>query len=264
MIHLKPISILLAFAILVWGCYTKKSENKEGSLIQHKNTFEQVNKRNPKAEKIKTQKKEFKGDGYTITYQVIVEGNEVIKNRVHDALLKSLAPDSKYKNLEDFEKLLKAKKYSVKSDYCNNASRDFSSTIYQVGKVVSINNSEYTFDCGAHGNGYTEVQHFHLETGRPISLNDIFKNQKGLKDEVEKQFCADNKLEKNLDAYISAGYEGFADGFILAKNYFFDDNGISFFYNAYEVGPYTLPPFAVKVKYDKIKPFLHENNLLEM
>jgi hypothetical protein len=213
--------------------------------------------------KLKTEKREFKGDGYSFSYEVITEGGGSAKEKIQAHLTKSLAGDGhNYKNIEDFEQALKSKEYGVKSEYCENASREFNSHISMTGKVVSLTVNEYTFECGAHGNGYTSVKHFHLNTGKEITLEDILKDKKRFTNQVEKQFCADTKLEKNNSAYVNAGYEGFAGGFDLAKNYSFTKNGIIFIYNSYEVGPYTLPPFDVTVTYDKVKPYMKEDNPL--
>lgn len=263
--------ILIPFILVLVACGGSKKEQKDAkeSNAQNKNKTEENQQKdaekNPKSTKIKTKKREFKGDGYTITYEVITEGSDEIKQKVHTAILKGLVYENKkYKTLDDFEKELQSKKYKVKSADCPNASREFNASINQVGEVVGLNISDYSFECGAHGNGSTIGHHFHAQSGKEITLKDVFKNEKGLKDEAEKQFCADNKLERNNSAYANAGYDGFAGGFVLAKNYFFEKDGIRFFYNPYEAGPYTLPPFDVKVSYDKVKSYMIDGNPLGM
>lgn len=257
--------ILIPFILLFVACGRGKKEQKETNA-EHNNKTENQQKdaeNSKKNTKIKTEKREFKDDGYTIAYEIITEGGEEVKEKVHKALLKSLVfENKKYKTLDDFEKILKEKKYKVKSADCANASREFNATINQVGDIVGVSISDYSFECGAHGNGLTTAQHFHAQSGKEITLKDVFKDEKGVKNEVEKQFCADNKLEKNNGAYASAGYDGFAGGFFLAKNYSFEKDGIRFIYNSYEAGPYTLPPFDVKVSYDKVKSYMAENNPL--
>jgi len=252
-----------SFSLLV-ACGNSKKENKEENTSENEKK-EQKDAVNEKSVKLKTEKKEFKDDanGYNISYEVITEGNEAIKNKAHEVLLKELCGDDKdVKSLEGLEKKFKSKQYSVKSEYCENASKEFRGSFSQLGQVVSLSISQYDFQCGAHGFGSTACYHFNAQTGKEITLKDIVKDEKRFISEVEKQFCADNKLKKNPEAYVQAGYEGFAGGFALAKNYSFDKGGITFSYDPYEAGPYTLPPFDVKVSYDKIKPYLLENNPL--
>jgi hypothetical protein len=252
-----------SFSLLV-ACGNSKKENKEENTSENEKK-EQKDAVNEKSVKLKTEKKEFEDDanGYRISYEVITEGSEALKNNTHQILLKKLSGDYKdVKSLEDLEKKFKSKQYSVKSEYCENASQEFTGSFSQLGQVVSLSISQYDFQCGAHGLGSTTYYHFNAQTGKEITLNDVVKDVKGLTNEVEKQFCSDNKLKKNPEAYVQAGYDGFARGFALAKNYLFDKGGITFSYNPYEAGPYTLPPFDVKVSYDKIKPYLLENNPL--
>lgn len=256
-------TILFSSLFLLWACGGKKSAEKENKKeeTEQKDAKEKDSKTEKTTPKLKTEKREFKGEGYTFSYEIITEGNENLKNKVHAALLKVLA-EQDYKSIEEFEQALKNKQYSVISQECPNASREFKSNISQMGKIVSLNIVEYSFQCGAHGLGYNSVNHFHEETGKEITLKDIVKDQKRFTNQVEKQFCADNKLEKNPSAYVQAGYHGFASGFTLSENYSFNKNGITFIYNSYEAGPYTLPPFDVSVSYDKIKPYLNADNPL--
>ncbi len=258
--------ILIPFILLFVACGSGKKEEQQKTNAENNGNTENQQKdaESPKKSvKFKIEKKEFKGEGYSISYEVITEGSNEIKEKVHSALLKALIPENKkYKTLDDFEKTLMQKKYNVISADCPTASREFNATLNNVGEVVGLSVSEYIFECGAHGIGSTTTQHFHIQTGKEITLKDVFKDEKGLKNEVEKQFCKDNKLEKKNSAYVEAGYEGFAEGFVLAKNYLFGKDGISFIYNPYEAGPYTLPPFDVNVKYEKVKSYMKENNPL--
>lgn len=261
MMYLK--TILFYSLFLLWSCDGKKSAEKENKKEETEQKEAKEAKTEKTTTKLKTEKREFKGEGYTLSYEIIMEGSENLKNKVHAVLLKRLVSDN-YKSIEEFEKAVKNKEYSVKSEYCENASRDFNASIRQKGQVISLLVNEYTFECGAHGLGATTVAHFHAETGKEITLKDIIGNEKAIKNQAEEQFCADRKLEKKNEAYINAGYNGFAAGFFLAENYLFGKDDIIFMYNPYEAGPYTLPPFDVTVSYSKIKPYLNKDNLLEI
>lgn len=263
---MNTLKYILLCCVLLWvACDTNKNSTKDNEqntkdTVTTSGKGEKDSKSASVKSEIQTEKREFKGEGYTISYEVITKGSEVLKNKVHKVLLNALS--SEYKSIEDFENALKNKKYAIKSQDCENASREFQATFYQVGEVLDLNISEYSFECGAHGVGSTTVHHFHIESGKEITLEDVIKDKKRFTNQVEKQFCEDNKLNKNPEAYVSAGFENFAGGFFLAKNYLFDKNGITFIYNPYEAGPYTLPPFDVKVSYDKIKPYMLPDNPL--
>lgn len=256
--------IIIPFFLLFIACGNSKKEQKEANTSSKKAENQQKDaEQTQKKTKLKTEKREYKSNDYTISYEVITEGGDAVKGKIDAVLLKALVyQNDKYKNLEAFEKSLKNKQYKISSSDCPNASREFSATIGQVGEVISITINDYSFECGVHGNGSTKVSHFHIQSGKEVSLRELLKDEKRFTQEVEKQFCKDNKLEKNNTAYASAGYEGFSGGFFLAKNYSFENDGIRFIYNPYEAGPYTLPPFDVKVSYDKVKSYLTEKNPL--
>ena len=251
-IYMKHQILILLLCFFFWACNKKQnpSESKENDQVSHKNEAQ-----------IKIEKKDFKGDDFSLSYSILIEGSENLKAKIHPLLFSKILGEQ-YKSLNELENAIQNKSFKVSDEHCPNASWDFHSNISQLGSVVSLEMNESSFFCGAHPNSYSSVHHFHAISGDTITLNDIFIDLNKITELAENQFCTDNKLKKGNKFYLDAGYESFGNGFFLSKNYAFDKSGIVFIYNRYEAGPYTLPPFDVKISFEQLKPFLKPNNVL--
>lgn len=65
-------------------------------------------------------------------------------------------------------------------------------------------------------------------------------------------FREQNGIEEG-ETLEDAGYEFGDEGFYLNDNFSFKGNTLDFFYNPYEVGPYSLPASQVEIPLDEIK-----------
>jgi hypothetical protein len=126
---------------------------------------------------------------------------------------------------------------------------------------ISVNDEYYTG--GAHGGSGTSFINFNAATGIVIVLDDILKP--GYEADLSKAGERAFKRARNLtdDAYLpDEGFEFEGGFFYLNENYGFRPEGIVFFYNIYEIGPYVLGPTEILIPYDEIKEWLIEDNLI--
>lgn len=99
---------------------------------------------------------------------------------------------------------------------------------------------------------------FDLDSGEQIYQNDIFDNSQ------ESRQAVGNKLHEELvkfagneeDIFVEAGSE------LLNGNFVFDDKGLTYFYQPYEVGPYMLGEPEVFIPKEWIKPYLKTDGVL--
>lgn len=144
---------------------------------------------------------------------------------------------------------------------CDRAENQNSVNLYEAFGVVSLTNSEVGYFCGAHGaESYTAVT-FDITTGKELDLADLFKPG------FEQAFCAlgEQKMREwttDGQTLAEAGYDGFADGVKLAKNWYIDPSGIAFVYNRYEAGPWVMPPPDFSLTFDEIRGYIRSDGPL--
>lgn len=116
--------------------------------------------------------------------------------------------------------------------------------------TISLEFFEYSFMGGAHPNTAKTYQSFNLKTGEKIVIQDsTILNQ--LTKIAEKEFrrmrnIPDDKPPSN------AGFWFEKDEFYLNDNFAIIDEGLIFYFNPYEIGPYALGPTEILLKGDQL------------
>jgi len=120
-------------------------------------------------------------------------------------------------------------------------------------KVLSLKCSISNFYGGAHSNRYVMLRNFNPYTGDSLGLAMIFnpENLKELSSIGEKYFRKDQKLKANI-SYEDAGYWFKDDKFYLTDNFAFTHEGLLFYYNEYEIAPYSMGAIYFVVPYSLI------------
>jgi len=114
--------------------------------------------------------------------------------------------------------------------------------------VYRTDYNEYTG--GAHGMYTSNFLNMDLHTLHPVHLDDLFVSdyQEALTDLLWNQLMADNKVTTHeaLEdlGYASTGDLGPTENFYLAKN------GITFYFNVYDITPYAMGPVEITLPYD--------------
>ncbi len=134
---------------------------------------------------------------------------------------------------------------------------------YYRGKflVYRIDFNEYTG--GAHGIYMTSFLNLDLETLVPIRLEDLFvpDYEVPLTDLLWNQLMADNHVATH-EELEDLGYTSTGE-LTPTENFYLDKEGITFYYNVYDIAPYVMGPVKITLPYDAVRHLLNDNKLIE-
>lgn len=103
---------------------------------------------------------------------------------------------------------------------------------------VTLEMGNWTYTGGAHGNGFTGYTMIDRKTGAILHLNDFISDLNAFQVIAEREFRKDNEIGAN-DNLLDLGF-WFEEGkFQCNENFYFDNNELVFFYNNYEIAPYS-------------------------
>jgi hypothetical protein len=129
--------------------------------------------------------------------------------------------------------------------------------------ILSCTFSEYSYLGGAHPNTFLTFINFNLNTGEIIDLSDIFIA--GFLTELniiaERIFRKEKELTEDI-SLTKAGFWFDDDKFSVNTNFSIDKNGLSFFYNNYEITAYAYGPTELFIPYKLIKKLIKPDDLL--
>lgn len=126
--------------------------------------------------------------------------------------------------------------------------------------VYSIDYNEYTG--GAHGNYMTTFLNMDLTLMRPLRLDDLFvgEYQDPLTDLIWNQLMASNKVTTH-EALEDLGYGSTGD-IAPTENFFLNKEGITFYYNVYEITPYSMGPVKVAIPFSMMEHLLGSSPII--
>jgi len=127
-------------------------------------------------------------------------------------------------------------------------------------EVLSLSVSERAFTGGAHGSQTIVYQNLHPSTGEPRRLADwlVAGFEPKLRALAEAKFREVREIEDGT-SLEQAGFIFFEDqSFSLTNNYSLSNEGVSFYYNAYEVGPYALGPTEIHLSAKELEGLIKE------
>jgi hypothetical protein len=118
---------------------------------------------------------------------------------------------------------------------------------YQSSELISIAINSYVNSGGAHGN--SNVTFFNFDaSGKLLSFNDLFTNKSELTTKVKSYF--EEETEGNTTSYF------FGEEFHLPANIGFNDEGVIFFYNVYEIASYADGITEFTIPFEDMEPYL--------
>lgn len=124
--------------------------------------------------------------------------------------------------------------------------------------IYRVDYNEYTG--GAHGIYSSTFLNMDLRTLSPIRLDDLFVSdyEEALTDLLWNQLMADNKVATHQEledmGYATAGDLKPTENFYLSKE------GITFYYNVYEIAPYVMGPVKITLPYEVMQHLLSDDN----
>ncbi|MCI7349005.1 DUF3298 and DUF4163 domain-containing protein [Bacteroides stercoris] len=125
--------------------------------------------------------------------------------------------------------------------------------------VYRIDYNEYTG--GAHGIYMSTFLNLDLRTLAPIRLDDLFAGdyKEQLTDLLWNQLMADNKVATRQEledmGYVTTGDLTPTENFYLSKD------GITFYYNVYDIAPYVMGPVKITLPYEMMQHLLSDETM---
>lgn len=122
---------------------------------------------------------------------------------------------------------------------------------------VQLDLGGWTYTGGAHGNGFSKTVIIDRNSGRVLRLTDFIKDTQELNKIAESEF----RILYDLNSEESINEAGFwfeNDQFQLNENFSFTESHMCFFYNSYEIAPYSGGPTLLEVPIEKIRHLLNE------
>lgn len=133
----------------------------------------------------------------------------------------------------------------------------FAEVIFNTNKYLTVTVGSYSFFGGAHPNTFSRDFVFDSQTGKILGLKDVFISgfDSKLNKQIDKKFRETYKLKPNESLNGEKGmlFENFIK---YNDNFFLTKNGISFYYNPYEIAPYAVGPIVLDFTYNELKEIL--------
>lgn len=126
--------------------------------------------------------------------------------------------------------------------------------------VYRVDYNEYTG--GAHGIYMSSFLNLDLRTLAPIRLDDLFVNdyEEPLTDLLWNQLMADNNVTTRQEledmGYATTG------NLEPTENFYLDREGITFYYNVYDITPYVMGPVKITLPYQMMQHLLIGDNMV--
>lgn len=124
--------------------------------------------------------------------------------------------------------------------------------------IYRVDYNEYTG--GAHGIYSSTFLNMDLRTLSPIRLDDLFVSEyeEALTDLLWNQLMADNKVATHQELE-DMGYATTGD-LKPTENFYLSKEGITFYYNVYEIAPYVMGPIKITLPYEVMQHLLSDDS----
>ncbi len=123
--------------------------------------------------------------------------------------------------------------------------------------LLSLQYTEESYTGGAHGNNLLAFINLDPKTGEIVKLDRLLKPgyEEVLRTIGEEIFRRNHELSDTA-SFEDNGFQFTNDKFSLNDNYGFSREGISFYFNSYEIAPYATGPTEVMIPYARISAWL--------
>lgn len=135
----------------------------------------------------------------------------------------------------------------------------------KLGVLQSIECSEMSYMGGAHPNAFSLMYVMDLSNGKTVKLDELISSDKmndfnKLRFEIFLSNWNANGENLKWEDYFFA--EAFTDkgDFFSNENFYVGKEGITFYYNQYEIAPYSSGVTELMVPLEKLQPFLKVNS----
>jgi hypothetical protein len=135
--------------------------------------------------------------------------------------------------------------------------------LYNAAGVFSVEFTEESYTGGAHPNARVSLASLDAHTGQRIVLDDLFVDdyRDALNAIAERVFRTERKLSATEDL-AGAGF-WFGDGeFRLNDNFAIVPAGLRFYFNRYEVAPYSMGPTMILLDHHALVGLIRSDGAL--
>lgn len=131
-----------------------------------------------------------------------------------------------------------------------------------MGILLTYRTYKNEYSGGPHGMYTTEFINLNLSTIQPILLDELFVEdyQETLTELLWYQLALDNGVETR-DELEEMGYATTGE-LAPTENFYISEDGITFYYNVYEIAPYSMGPTQITLSYDMLEYILNYDNKL--
>ncbi len=204
----------------------------------------------------KVLKDELKFDGeivltYRIEYPEIVQYDYNFENNNFNKYNREKAMKiERYVITDLYREAIELYKYNKKNGYPlmqYEIIQEYNIT-YNKEKIISLYLDNYEYRGGAHGNTIRTSQNWNLSLGRMIPLWQLYQNKPYFILYILKEIIRQikNQIETKENYYFENYGELVIETF-NPKNYYLNENGITVFFNQYDIAPYSsgIPEFNI-------------------
>lgn len=131
-------------------------------------------------------------------------------------------------------------------------------TLFVTDGIIAYYDSAFYYTGGAHGNPENRYYLFDRETGARLSANEVFdmtpENKQAIEDLLREVYRAQGCSEE-------LGYWS-EDNVYIPNNFFVDKDGMSFYYNVYEIACYANGESVFTLTKEQLKPYMKRGTAL--
>ncbi|HHP7241222.1 MAG TPA: PdaC/SigV domain-containing protein [Cyclobacteriaceae bacterium] len=265
MYRLFNIIFIITFLIYIAGCDTSKKEDKESAERSDDSTSGESYEGLSYEMKSITEKEGNCSSttggciAVEVTYPVFNLGSKMgkeINSKVRQRIIDYLNEESSETEITDVIEGLLAEYEEFKKEFPNSQDRwemsvDAAVT-HQTDKILSVSYSTNMYKGGAHPNNRIDYQNIDLEDGSEVTLEEALTDLETVTSIAEKKFRDLKKIPEDVD-YAKAGFSFEGNAFALSDNFGYTENGIIFYYNTYDIAPYSEGPTRILVHYYELK-----------
>ena len=125
------------------------------------------------------------------------------------------------------------------------------------GKYLSVRYFDAWYGGGIHGEEFYTVDNFDMETGKLLTLNDLFGNEEMYRPILQELICKNLMLQYTEETFFMNPYKN-SDimNYIDNSRFRITDGGIEFIFQEYEIACYAAGTIFVIVPYDELSDIL--------
>ncbi|NVJ46301.1 MAG: DUF3298 and DUF4163 domain-containing protein [Cytophagia bacterium] len=150
-------------------------------------------------------------------------------------------------------------------DYDNPWNLEVNSDIlYQDSLFISLASTIFSYTGGAHPNSGQLYRSYDLRTGEAIDLNQLLVAgfEKELNEAAEIEFRMTKEIPPN-ESLEDRGFWFLNDSFELNQNFAIINQSLIFYYNPYEIGPYSLGATELELKLTDFVNLIKDGSVIE-